>query len=276
MSLCQLNAGQKRTFDEYDDRQNRYECQEFRNGEVAMSAKKYSYEPQGFFRTAFALRRMMREGDYDKADVEDAAIVEFAFNRSRWGRKIARWDLLAQEVAKSSPEAAVLMKKRVRLPALDINALAALPVGTFGHEFALHAMERGISPNPVETMPAPDDGDWLMAYMYETHDLWHVMTGFYYDMEGEFGVAGFYMGQMPKFSFIAFFSSLLMIRAVWNDRDIIPQLVNAFVEGYTMGRNARCLVGLDWSTIYDRDLAALRAEWGIEEAGKFPELQRAA
>jgi len=241
-----------------------------------VSVKKYSYEAQGFFRTALALRRMMRESDYDKADVEDAATVEFAFNRSRWGRKIARWDLLAHEVAAASPEAADLMKKRIRLPALDVDALAALPAGTFGHEFAVHALERGISPNPVETMPAPNDGDWLMAYMYETHDLWHVLTGFYYDIQGEFGVAGFYMGQMPKFSFIAFFSSLLMIRAVWNDRDIIPELVNAFVEGHNMGRNARCLVGLDWSTIYDSDLAELRTEWGVQEAGKFPALLKAA
>ncbi len=241
-----------------------------------MSEKKYSYEPQGFIKTALALRRLMRDGDYDKADVEDAAIVEFAFNRSRWGRKVARWDLLAQEVAQDSAEAAGLMKRRVRLPTLDIDALAALPAGTFGHEFAQHAMKRGISPNPVETMPAPNDGDWLMAYMYETHDLWHVLTGFYYDMEGEFGVAGFYMGQLPKFSFIAFFSSLLMIRAVWNDRDIVPVLYGAFVEGYTMGRKARCLVGLDWSTIYASNLAELRAEWGIAEAGRFPELQQAA
>jgi len=241
-----------------------------------MAEKKYSYEPQGFFKTAFALRRMMREGDYDKADVEDAAIVEFAFNRSRWGRKIARWDLLAEEVASSSKEAADLMQKRARLPTLDIDALESLPPGTFGHEFAVHARKRGISPNPVETMPAPDDGDWLMAYMYETHDLWHVMTGFYYDMEGEFGVAGFYMGQMPKFSFIAFFSSLLMIRAVWNDRDLIPGLINAFVEGYSMGKRARCLVGLDWGSIYERNLHELRAEWEIVEAGKFPELQNAA
>jgi len=241
-----------------------------------MSDKKYSYEPQGFFKTAFALRRMMRDGEYDKADVEDAAIVEFAFNRSRWGRKVARWDLLAQEVAQDSAEAADLMRRRVRLPALDVDALAALPAGTFGQEFAQHALQRGISPNPVETMPAPNDGDWLMAYMYETHDLWHVMTGFYYDMEGEFGVAGFYMGQMPKFSFIAFFSSLLMIRAVWNDRDIVPALVSAFVEGYSMGRNAKSLVGLDWSTVYDRDLDELRDEWGVRQAGKFPDLQQAA
>ena len=59
-------------------------------------------------------------------------------------------------------------------------------------------------------------------------------------------------------------------------RDIIPKLMNSFVEGYTMGRNARCLVGLDWSTIYDRDLVSLREEWGIVEAGRFPELQQAA
>ena len=61
-----------------------------------------------------------------------------------------------------------------------------------------------------------------------------------------------------------------------NDRDIIPRLVDAFVEGYRMGRRARCLVGLDWSEIYARDLGELRAEWGITEAGRFPALQAAA
>ena len=133
--------------------------------------KKYSYKPRNPFRTLLALWRVLRDGEDANANVEEATIVQFAFNRSRWGRKIARWDLLAQEVAAASPEAATLMKSRVRLPEINLEQLAALPKHTLGYEFAAYARARGINPNAVEKMPADNDGDWLMAYSYETHDL---------------------------------------------------------------------------------------------------------
>lgn len=237
---------------------------------------KYSYKPRNPFRTLLALWRVFRDGEDAKANVEEATIVQFAFNRSRWGRRIARWDLLAKEVAAASPEAAALMNDRVRLPEIELGQLAAMAQGTLGHEFAAYAIERGINPNAVEKMPADSDGDWLMAYSYETHDLWHVLTGFYYDLEGEFGVAGFYMGQVPKYSFVAFFTSILMLRTVWNDRDAIPLHLAAFVKGYELGKAARCVVGLDWANAFDKDLAALRREWGVTSADKFPKLAVAA
>ena len=59
-------------------------------------------------------------------------------------------------------------------------------------------------------------------------------------------------------------------------RDMIASQMDAFVEGYRMGRAARCLVGLDWGSIFARDLEELRAEWDVVEAGRFPELQQAA
>ena len=218
----------------------------------------------------------MREGEDANANLEEATIVQFAFNRSRWGRKIARWDLLAQEIAAASPEATALMKERVRLPEINLDQLAALPKDTLGYEFAAYARARGINPNAVEKMPADTDGDWLMAYSYETHDFWHLLIGFYYDLEGEFGVAGFYMGQMPKFSFIAFFTSILMLRTVWNDRDAIAIHTAAFVKGYELGKEARCIVGLDWASAFDRNLEELRVEWGVKSAHKFPKLAVAA
>ena len=66
---------------------------------------KYSYKPKNPFRTALALWRVVKDSEDAGANIEEAAIVQFAFNRSRWGRKIARWDLLAQEVGQSSAEA---------------------------------------------------------------------------------------------------------------------------------------------------------------------------
>ena len=238
--------------------------------------EKLGFKPRNPARTLLALWRVLRDGGDENANLEEATIVQFAFNRSRWGRKIARWDLLAQEVAAASPDAAALMNRRVRLPEINLEQLEKLPAGTLGHEFAAHTRARGINPNAVEKMPADSDGDWLMAYSYETHDLWHLLTGFYYDLEGEFGVAGFYMGQMPKHSFIAFFTSILMLRTVWNDRDAIAVHMAAFAKGYALGKAAKSVVGLDWASHFDKDLETLRDEWGVNSVGKFPKLAAVA
>jgi ubiquinone biosynthesis protein Coq4 len=241
-----------------------------------MASGKYSYKPRNLLRTGLALWRVLRDTEDTNANVYEAAIVEFAFNRSRWGRRVARWDLLAAEAAATSDEVASLMQARVRLPDVDLDALAELPPGSLGRTFAELALKRGIDPNLVEKMPADSDGDWLMASAYETHDFWHLITGFYYNLEGEFGVAGFYMGQLPRFSFIAFFSAILMIRTVWNDRDAVATHTRAFVEGYEMGRRARCLFGLNWAEVYDQNLDELRAQWRVEQAGRIPEPAMAA
>ena len=121
---------------------------------------KCSYRPKNPFRTALALWRVVKDSEDAGANIEEAAIVLFAFNRSRWGRKIARWDLLAQEVGQSSAEAKQLMQNRVRLPEVDLQALAALPIGSVGRKFAAVAAERDIDPNLVEKMPAETDADW--------------------------------------------------------------------------------------------------------------------
>ncbi len=236
---------------------------------MSTNKRRISVEPKNPFRALLALKRVLADPEDLDANVEEAAIVQFAFNRSRFGRRIARWDLLAQELAAASPRAADLMARRVRLPAIDLSRLSSLPPGTLGHEFARHALDRAIDPDLVEKIPATNDGDWLMAYAYETHDLWHLMTGFYYDLEGEFGVAGFYLSQMPRFSFVAAFTSLLMIRTVWTDRDAIAVRLGAFVEGYEMGKRAENLMGLDWGSSFERNLAELRDEWRIADAGRF-------
>ena len=232
-----------------------------------MARKTFNSEPRGFFRSGLALWRTMH--DRIGGDVEEAAIVQFAFNRSKWGKKVARWDLLAAEVAENSPEAAQLMAQRASVGVIDLQELIKLPVGTLGHTYAKVSLDRGIEPVALEPISQEEDGDWLMTWAYETHDIWHVMTGNYYDEVGEFGVAGFYLGQMPRFTFVLFFSSLMMLRTVWRDRDEMESRMQAFVDGYERGSRAKNLMGLNWTESFHRDLEELRAEWGIEDAGRI-------
>jgi len=128
---------------------------------------------------------------------------------------------------------------------------------------------RGCDPNLINPLPIDSDGEWLVAHLYETHDFWHVLTGFDFDMEGEFGVGGFYLAQLPGCTFFAFMTSLLMLKTVWKERDQLAVQIQAFCQGYEIGQRSSPLIGLDWSQLWYRDLDELRQELGIVEAGRI-------
>ena len=65
--------------------------------------------------------------------------------------------------------------------------MAALPEGTLGHGYYRFLHDQGLSPAPFEDIPY--DGDPLIRYgilrLRQTHDLWHVLTGYAMDTRGE-------------------------------------------------------------------------------------------
>ena len=75
--------------------------------------------------------------------------------------------------------------------------LRALPTGTLGREYALMMDRNGLDPASIPTMPDDDEGKYVRAHLYETHDLWHVVTGFGTDVAGELGLQAFYQAQLP-------------------------------------------------------------------------------
>ena len=240
------------------------------------TAYKVGNKPRGRLRFGLALWRMLKDLDNIDDHLEEAGIVELTFNRSRWGRKLARWDLVAAEAAAEDSAVAAAIADKHRMDIVDLEHLKSLPPGTFGHEFAVVQMARGVDPNLVDPLPGDTDGEWLMAHMYETHDFWHFICGFGFDLEGEFGVGGVYMAQQPKNTFFAFMIALLTLENVWKNRDKLPLNIRAFCNGYEIGRKARPLTGLHWEDLWARDLHEVREEFGISSADLPVQMSRAA
>lgn len=230
-------------------------------------ANGYQFEnkPRNIFRFSLAVLRVLR----DPENTKEAGIVELTFNRSRWGKKLSRWDLVAQELVADYPQLAPIVSARKRLAKIDLDALIALPPNTLGHALAKLEMQRGIDPNLVDPLPADNDGEWVMAHLYETHDFWHVLTGFGFDMEGEYGVAGVYLGQMRNNTFLAFMLALVLVKDIWKDRGHLGEHVRAFCDGHRIGQRSQPMIGLDWSQLWERDMEELRQELNISEAGRI-------
>ena len=237
-------------------------------------ANGYQFEnkPRNIFRFGLAVLRTLR----DPVNTKEAGIVELTFNRSRWGKKLARWDLVAQELMVDYPQLATIFSDRKRLAKVDLDTLFALPSNTLGHNLAKLERQRGMDPNLVDPLPADNDGEWLMAHVYETHDFWHVLTGFGFDMEGEYGVAGVYMGQMRNNTFLAFMLAIVLVKDIWNDRDHIGEHIRAFCDGHRIGQRSLPMIGLDWSQLWERDMEELRQELNISEAGRIEKAALAA
>lgn len=234
----------------------------------------YQFEnkPRNIFRFGLAVLRVMR----DPENTAEAGVIELTFNRSRWGKKLARWDLVAKEMIEDYPQLESVVAARKRLTKVDLNALIALPDNTFGFTLAKLELQRGIDPSLVDPLPGDSDGDWLLAHLYETHDFWHVLTGFGFNMDGEYGVAGVYMGQLRNSTFFAFMIALVLVRDIWKDRDHLGEHLRAFHQGYQIGQRSQPLVGLDWSQLWERDIEELRQELNISEAGRIEKTALAA
>src|SRR5581483_1426369 len=69
---------------------------------------------------------------------------------------------------------------------VDFDALRRLPDGTLGREYVRFLDDNHITPDVFQK---PEIGDDRIAYVMQrvrqTHDLWHVLTGYTPDVPGE-------------------------------------------------------------------------------------------
>ena len=231
-----------------------------------MSDQEYIYSASATknpFRYALALWRFMRSKTDDNV-ISEVAIIEIGFARSRFGRRLARWeettDFLQQTVDMQKSD----LEKAMEGP-IVLEELEALPSGTLGQVFAEHCHNRGINPNLVN-VPLEEESDWLLNHLFQTHDIWHVMTGWANDEIGEVGLAGFYCGQLRSPPFFIFLYSLIMLKSVLRRDQHIDDFIRAFCIGYESGRRANPLFGVKWADHWATPLAEMRREFSVESS----------
>lgn len=155
---------------------------------------------------------------------------------------------------------------RPRLGALDLDALAACPEGSLGHAFARHMREAGLDPAAIPHLESPSSQKYVTAHLYETHDIWHAVTGFGTDVAGELGLQAFYLAQFPAFLAAAILSAGLLNAMLFGIHER-ERRMEAIARGWELGRRARPLFGVRWAERWGEDLVTLRASLGLPAAG---------
>jgi ubiquinone biosynthesis protein COQ4 len=105
---------------------------------------------------------------------------------------------LMQELTKKAnldADSLRLISERKLLKNIELHELQKLPAGTLGRVYADHMIALNLSPEFYEVLQIDNDDSYIMMRMRQTHDLWHMITGFDTSIPGELGLQGFMMSQ---------------------------------------------------------------------------------
>ena len=220
----------------------------------------YSASPvRNPFRYMLAVWRLIRSDP--ATSTSEAAIVEIGFARSKLGRRFARWE---QTVAalKDGPRTATAVQERGLFGPIALDELAQLPEGTLGRVFADHCRAREIDPNLIHVPPDGEVG-WFLNHLYQTHDIWHVVTGWGNDLAGEVGLGGFYAAQLRSPTFFGYMLALIFLNVIWRRADL-DEIFAAFSAGYRGGRASLPLFGARWDDLWALPIGEVRARFEID------------
>ncbi len=159
------------------------------------------------------------------------------------------------------PDGARALRERPRV-ILDMARLKALPEGSLGRAFHDHMVANGLDPAALPTRPAQDAGQYVRAHLFETHDLWHVVTGFDTDVAGELGLQAFYLAQLPTRLAPLLLAGGLVNTLVYAFDQRTPRM-DSISRGWELGRRARPFFGVRWNDLLATPLAEVRARLGI-------------
>jgi ubiquinone biosynthesis protein Coq4 len=181
-------------------------------------------------------------------------------------------ELMAAHFARD-PRGATAMGERPRLR-VDLGELSKLPAGTLGRVFADHMIANGLDPAAIPTLGSRDELEFIRAHLYETHDVWHAVTGFATDVPGELGLQAFYAAQAPG-GLPWMLLAMGFLNTALYAMDEREKRFDAVARGWEMGRGARPLFGTRWDALWTTPIDEVRRSLGVVPYAA-PSLVRAA
>ncbi|UBF24610.1 ubiquinone biosynthesis protein [Kovacikia minuta CCNUW1] len=162
------------------------------------------------------------------------------------------------------PACAALIAERYMAPPHDLEVLLQYPQDSLGYIYAKQMKARGFRAEDLyEGMTINSDASYVEARLSQTHDIWHVVTGFGTTIADEIGLQAFHLPQFPYPLAVALLSSSMMSTLLFSPEEL-PQLLEAIRRGWEMGKLAKPLFAQKWEEGWEKPLAVWRSELGIQ------------
>jgi ubiquinone biosynthesis protein Coq4 len=171
---------------------------------------------------------------------------------------------LVAKIAAENPAVDRALDERHRFT-IDLAALRRLPAGTLGRVFADDMIAAGLDPSALPDLASPDRASFFRAHLYETHDVWHAVTGFGMDRLGELALQAFYLAQIGG-GLPTLLLAVGFLRISLYEVENARALMDGIIEGYEMGKKAKAFFGVHWDELWSLPLAEVRRRLGVEVA----------
>ena len=160
------------------------------------------------------------------------------------------------------PTCAALIQERYIPPAHDLDALIAYPSESLGYIYASYMKKTGFNPNLHAGMEPVSDAHYIELRLSQTHDLWHVLTGFDTSPMGEIGLQAFHLPQFP-YPLATLLIANSLISSTLMEPNLLPELIEAIAQGFQMGKAAKPLFSQRWEDHWEKPLSQWQRELNI-------------
>jgi ubiquinone biosynthesis protein Coq4/GNAT superfamily N-acetyltransferase len=180
-------------------------------------------------------------------------------------RALVRTEAQQQAIAalKADPHCAALIAERYLPPYHDVNALLKCPQHSLGYAYAVWLKgNTELYADLYSDLAIDSETSYVEARLGQTHDLWHLITGFDTSVESEIGLQAFHLAQFPYPLAAMLIANALVDDTLMNPANL-PRLLAAIESGWKLGKQAQPLFAQKWELLWDTPLAQLRQELNL-------------
>jgi ubiquinone biosynthesis protein COQ4 len=197
--------------------------------------------------------------------IEDPAQTHEIFELSRLGRASADQRPLQAmtEFVMRHSDLVALYESGYRPKLPSMSDLRAYGPGTLGAAYYAHLKSNNLQPDFFPDEGIPGILGYTILRLRQTHDIWHVLTGYGTSVREELALQAFTLAQVHNgLSISIVFGGMLHV-ALKNPVDI-AQAMDLIVEGWSRGKAARFLPAVRWEEMFSEPLPTARAAAGID------------
>lgn len=206
--------------------------------------------------------RAMRVLEHDQTNIGQVFEIADALpgHALQFARARLKLSTFGRRLLRDRPNMAEILGDRAKLAAMPEDSVAAGYL-RFMSEERIDAASLVDADRQVRRDSAMSEEQFVWEHLRDTHDLWHVITGFHGDLVGEPALQAFMFAQlgMPGSAFLA------LAGFAQAPPGVRPVLTDAFVDGL----RARWLFGQDWVALLPRPLAEVRRTLRVSPARPY-------
>ncbi|MCA8969148.1 MAG: hypothetical protein KDC95_05170 [Planctomycetes bacterium] len=177
---------------------------------------------------------------------------------------------LAVDYLDSIPSVRAMAEERYLREVPDVDQLASLRPGTLGHCYALHLRAHGFDPDYYRKVDVESDRDYYAMRVRQTHDIWHVVTGFDPSAIGELALKSVEIAQLRR-PMAAVIVAGGILRYLVKDPHDLQAMLEAVDRGFRIGSEAQPLLAEKWEEQWDEPLDSIRTRLNVNAADYDPE-----